>query len=108
MKKILTGLVLCLSLFLMTGCGGDKLKGAWSGESNDGLKATFTFDGSGKVNYKNDFFENDGTYEIKGSQVTISEVWDKAKVYEFVIENDKLTFTATDNYYPRYSDLTKK
>ena len=108
MRKIAAGILLCLSLFLMTGCGSDKLKGAWSGESNDGLKATFTFDGKDKVNYKNDFFENDGTYTIKDNKVTIKGVWDNDKVYEFTIKDGKLDLTATDNYSPSYKDLKKK
>ena len=107
MKKVLVGLVLCLSLVFITGCGSDKLKGAWSGESNDGLKSTFTFDGKGEVTYKNDFYENKGTYTIENNKVTIKDVWSDNKVYEFTIKDDKLTLTATDNYSPSYKNLGK-
>ncbi len=108
MKKVLVGLVLCLSLVFITGCGSDKLKGAWSGESNDGLKSTFTFDGKGEVTYKNDYYENNGTDTIEYNKVTIKDVFSDNKTYEFKIEDEKLSLTATDNYSPSYKDLEKK
>lgn len=104
MKKLVISFIACL--FLFTGCGKDVLSGSWSGESNDGLKATFTFD-NGKVTYKNDYFENDGTYTIEDNKVTIKEVWDNEKVYEFKVDGKTLSLTATDLFSPSYKSLKK-
>lgn len=109
MKKILVSAMLCLSLFLMTGCGSDKLKGTWGNAKDDELKATFEFNGSGKVTYKNQFIsEREGNYTIEDNKVTIKDVWDDEKVYEFVIKDNKLSLTATDSYSPSYKDLNKE
>ncbi len=108
MKKVLVSVLLCLSLVFITGCGGDKLKGTWSKATDDELNSIFTFDGSGKVTYKNDYFSNDGTYTIEDNKVTIKEVWSDVKTYEFVIKDNKLSLTATDNYSPSYKDLKKE
>lgn len=109
MKKVLAGIVLCLSLFLVTGCGSDKLKGTWSGAEKDELKAVFTFDGKGKVTYANQFVEGkEGEYTIKDDKVTIKYVWTDDKTYKFTIKDDKLSLTATDNYSPSYKNLKKK
>lgn len=109
MKKVLVGIVLCLSLFVVTGCGGDKLKGTWSDAEKDELKAVFIFDGSGKVTYDNQFVgEKEGEYTIKEDKVTIKGVWADNKTYKFTIKDNKLSLTATDNYSPSYKNLKKK
>ena len=108
MKKVLVSVLLCLSLVFITGCGSDKLKGTWSKATGDELNAIFTFDGKGEVTYKNDFYENKGTYTIEDNKVTIKDIWSDNKVYEFTIKDDKLTLKATDNYSPSYKDLNLK
>lgn len=110
-KKYLVSLITVISIFLVVGCGkSNKLVGTWTGKTNDGLETTFEFKKDGSVNYDNEYgFNSTGTYEIKDDKVTISlESWDKEKVYEYSVNNGKLTLTATDKYSPSYKDMSKK
>ena len=111
MKKYFVSIIAVVSLFLVVGCGKtNKLIGTWNGKTNDGLKTTFEFKKDGTVNYDNEYgFISTGTYQIKDNKVTISlESWDKEKVYEFIIKENKLNLTATDKYSPSYDGMTKK
>ena len=111
MKKYVVSIVAVISLFLVVGCGkSNKLIGKWDGKTNDGLKTTSEFKKDGTVNYDNEYgFDSTGTYKIEDNKVTISlESWDKDKVYEFEIKDNKLTLKATDQYSPSYSNMTKK
>lgn len=108
MKKILTGVLLCISLFLLTGCG-DKLKGTWSNAEDDDLKVTFKFNGSGKVTYKNQFIdEKEGTYTIDGNKVTIKDISVDEIVYKFTLKDDKLSLKSVNGYPFSYKNLKKQ
>ena len=111
--KRLTAAILCIIMVLtLTACGGgsgDALKGTWSGEHSDYGTVTWKFDGKGKCEMENDFFQGDGTYTIDGEQVTIKmELWDNEVVYDFSISGKSLNLTATDELAPEYENLTKK
>lgn len=109
MKKILASILVCLCLFISTGCGGDKLKGTWTNAKDDEYKATFTFNGSGKVTYKNQFIEEkEGNYTIKDDKVTVTGVWDIDMEYKYTLKDGKLTLEATNGYSPSYNELSKK
>ena len=108
MKKILAISLLFVLLFGLTACGSsDSLKGTWAGTYEDG-EATWVFDGKDKCEMTNVFGgPNKGTYTIKEKDVEIKlDVWEKATVYHFTIDGDKLTLTADDVYSPNY-ELTK-
>ena len=111
MKKIFLSIVLATCLCILTACGKTSdLVGKWEGKTNDGLTTIFEFKKDGKVIYSNEFgFESNGTYKIDNDKVTISlELWSEDKVYEFVIEDKKLSLIATDIYSPSYTDMVKK
>ena len=96
-KKLLLISVLFVSLFVFAGCGGsdNELVGTWKGltdgESRDmQIETTFTFKSGGDVVYSNEFgLESIGTYEFK-------------------VDKEKLSLTATDVYSPSYSEMTKQ
>ncbi len=110
MKRVITFVVLFVSVFLLTACGGNKLIGTWEGKTEDGLGTTFTFKSGDKVEYSNEYgIKSTGTYKIEKDKVTISlESWDKEKVYKFAVKNNKLSLTATDKISPSYTDMVKK
>lgn len=112
MKKIVISLIATISIFLTVGCGskGNALVGTWNGDTNDGLNTTFIFKKGDKVEYNNEYgIKSSGTYKIEDNKVTITlESWDKAKVYEFTINDNNLSLKATDVYSPSYDKLTKK
>ena len=110
MKKVLFSILLVCSVFFLTACGSNKLIGTWEGETNDGLKTTFTFEKKNVVKYENEFgFSSEGTYEIKDDIVTIElKLWSEKKEYKFEIKDKKLYLTATDKYSPSYKGMTKK
>lgn len=111
MKKYLFSLMLILCVVTLVGCGNkNKLVGTWEGKTEDGMKTTFEFKKDGKVNYDNEYgFKSSGTYTTKDNKVTIKlESWDKEKVYEYKVENKKLSLKATDKLSPSYDSMTKK
>ena len=110
MKKYLLGLLLVFGLFFVTACGSKSIVGTWNGESNDGLKTTFTFEKGGKVSYSNDYgFKSSGTYSVSKDEVTIKlDNWEEKKVYKFEIKKGKLTLKPNDKYSPSYKNMTKK
>ena len=111
MKKILSVLVLAVSVIFLTACGSkNKLIGTWEGATQDGLKTTFTFEKKDVVKYENEYgFKGEGTYKIEDDKVTITlDIWQEKKVYKFEIKDKKLYLTATDQYSPSYKGMTKK
>ena len=99
------------------GCGkSDKeLVGTWKGLTDgdsreNQIETTFTFKSGGDIAYENEFgIKSEGTYEINDNKVTITlESWDQPKVYEFKVDGDKLSLTATDKYSPSYSEMVKQ
>lgn len=110
MKKIITLVLICTSVLLLTACGGNKLIGTWEGKTEDGIQTTFIFKSGNKVEYKNEVgFNSTGTYKINKDEVTINlESWDKEKVYKFEVKDKKLSLTATDSYSLSYKDMEKK
>lgn len=111
MKKILLSIVSVAFLFVLTGCGKtDPIIGTWTGDSADSLNTTFTFEKNGNCKYENEYGANDkGSYEINESKITISlDSWSKEKVYDYEINGDTLTLTATDLASPSYPELKKK
>ena len=111
MKKILISFVAVLSILLLTGCGkSNKLIGTWEGASQDGLKASFTFEKKDVFKYNNEFIdEQTGKYTIKDDVVTLEiDIWSSPKEYKFEVKDGKLSLTATDQFSPSYKDLVKK
>lgn len=109
MKKTIS-IVLCLLLVLsLTACGGgDALKGTWTCQDKDYGTVTWNFDGNGKCTLKHDFTDDNGTYTIDGSKVSIKlSLWDTETVYDFTASGSGLKLTATDGLAPDY-DLAKK
>lgn len=114
MKKFLS-VICCLAIILsLAACGGgsgggDALKGTWEQTGTDYGTVTWKFDGKGGFTSESDYFDNEGTYTIDGSQVTITREGDFADpvVYDFTVSGSSLTLTSTDGLAPDY-DLTKK
>ena len=115
-KRFLLFSLFVASLFIFAGCGSsNKLVGTWKGltdgESRDmQIETTFKFEKNGDVSYSNEYgITSDGTYEIKDDKVVISlETWSESKTYEFKVDGDKLSLTATDVYSPSYSEMKKQ
>lgn len=110
-KNLLLLVTVFASLFILVGCGkSNALVGEWTGDTEDGLTTTFTFNDDGTAKYSNEYeFNSEGTYEIKEEVVTITmEFWDQPKEYTFKIEDGKLSLTANDVYSPNYKEMTKK
>lgn len=109
LKLSLLIIIIISTLFILTGCGKDELKGTWGDGVDDFYNANWTFDGKGKVTMKSDFAEGTGNYSINGDIVTVElDIWENKKEYKFIIENNKLTLEATDEISPSYKELTKK
>ena len=115
-KRFLLFSLLVSVLFVLSGCGSkNKLVGAWKGltdgETRDmEIETTFTFKEHGDVSYSNEYgITSDGTYEIKDDKVVITlKTWTEAKTYEFKVDGDSLSLTATDKYSPSYSEMKKQ
>lgn len=99
-----------LFTFAACGGGGDAISGKWSGENNDGIACTWTFD-NGKCQWHADYGEGytmdqDGTYEIDEAAGIVNitlELWDAPIEYQYVIDGNNLTLTATNGYSPNYT-----
>ena len=113
MKKIFVSLLL-ISLIFVVGCGkksSDTLLGTWKGTTEDGLVTTFTFEKNNKVSYSNAIpKESNGTYKIKGDNVTIKlDIWRNEITYKFEIKDNKLSLIPTvDDGIPSYKNMIKK
>ncbi|HHU07441.1 MAG TPA: hypothetical protein GXZ59_03750 [Clostridiaceae bacterium] len=109
---VVTLVLVLLSTLLLSACGGgggDALKGAWEGK-RDSIGITFTFDGKGECDTKDEYGITDtGTYEITDdSTVKIKmSYWEQEIVYNYKIDGDKLVMESDEAYRPAY-DLTKK
>ena len=93
MKKIVSLLLIISLLLVLAACGNkDTLAGTWTGDLGlDGV-VTWTFDGSGKIKFENEFSSQNGTYTISGDQVTIQlELWDDAQTFTFSVDGNSLT-----------------
>ena len=117
MKKRLLLIPLFLVSFLFFGCGksSNELLGTWKGLTDGSsreyqLETTFNFKSDDKLEYSNEFgIKSNGTYEINENKVAIKlEIWDESKIYEFKVNGDKLSLTATDTYSPSYSEMVKQ
>ena len=62
------------------------------------------------MSYSNEYgITSDGTYEIEDDKVVITlKSWSEAKTYEFKVDGDTLSLTATDRYSPSYSEMKKQ
>lgn len=110
--KILAAVLILSILLTFAACGGggDAISGKWSGENNDGTACTWEFKG-GKCHWFADYGEGytmdqDGTYEIDEAAglVTISlELWDAPIEYQYAVDGNNLTLTATNGYSPNYT-----
>ncbi len=109
--RILAVVLILSVLFTFAACGGgDAISGKWSGENNDGIACTWTFD-NGKCQWHADYGEGytmdqEGTYEIdeEAGIVTISlELWDAPIEYQYALDGNNLTLTATNGYSPNYT-----
>ncbi len=86
-------------------------KGLTDGESREyQVETTFTFEKDGKLTYSNEYgFTSKGKYEITENLITLkTETWDKERVYEFEIKDNKLTMKTKDIYLPNYTDMEKQ
>lgn len=94
MKKVLLGMLLTLSLFIITACGdSNPLLGKWDITDQDykGLTIEFTKENSvlmgGKV----------GTYEmLEKNRVILRKLFSEDVVMVYAIKDDKLSLTASD------------
>ena len=93
MKKIVVLLLAVAMVLALTACGSkDALAGTWTGDLGLDGTVTWTFDGSGKVKFENEFAKQNGTYTIEGDQVTIKlELWDEAQTFTFSVSGSSLT-----------------
>ena len=93
MKKIIVLLLAVAMVLALTACGSkDALAGTWTGDLGLDGTVTWTFDGSGKVKFENEFAKQNGTYTIEGDQVTIKlELWDEAQIFTFSVSGSSLT-----------------
>ncbi len=113
MKKLIPLLLLLAMLLTLAACGGgDALKGTWvdKGSEEGDVEKTWVFNGRGVARFQVPEWRTDseGTYSVDGDTVTIMmPAWDEEKVYEFRLEGDSLTLTATDEYSPSY-DMVRK
>lgn len=115
-KKFLLLSLFFVSLFVLVGCGSSnelvgKWKGLTDGDSRENqIETTFEFKSGEDVEYSNEYgIKSSGTYEIKDNTVTIKlDTWDQSKDYEFKVDGDKLSLTATDRYSPSYSEMVKQ
>ena len=114
-KTIALLLVLILGISLLAACGGggsgggsgDALKGTWTGLDDNGMDASFIFDGKGGLKFGDS--KDSGTYTITGSEVSIKvDWWDNARSYTFAINGNNLTLTRPETAYYVNFDLTKK
>ena len=108
--KILT-LLLTLSLFFaLAACGSgnkDVLAGTWTEDDPDFGLTTWKFDGKGGCSLSTDFFDQEGSYEIAGDNVTIDmELWESPNVYEYTVGDGTLSLEGSE-FAPSYN-LTKK
>jgi ABC-type glycerol-3-phosphate transport system substrate-binding protein len=115
-KTIAIVLVLVLGVALLTACGGsgDALSGTWKGGEllDDGSKGetemTWTFDGKGECTFDNTMVEQEGTYTIDGSHLTIQlEMWYEERRHTFTIEGSTLIIKTEDPFAPSY-ELAKQ
>ena len=93
MKKIIVLLLAVAMVLAFAACGSkDALAGTWTGDLGLDGTVTWTFDGSGKVKFENEFAKQNGTYTIDGDQVTIKlELWDEAQNFTFSVSGSSLT-----------------
>lgn len=93
MKKIIVLLLAVAMVLAFAACGSkDALAGTWTGDLGLDGTVTWTFDGSGKVKFENEFAKQNGTYTIEGDQVTIKlELWDEAQTFTFSVSGNSLT-----------------
>ena len=93
MKKIIVLLLAVAMVLAFAACGSkDALAGTWTGDLGLDGTVTWTFDGSGKVKFENEFAKQSGTYTIEGDQVTIKlELWDEAQTFTFSVSGSSLT-----------------
>lgn len=93
MKKIIVLLLAVAMVLAFAACGSkDALAGTWTGDLGLDGTVTWTFDGSGKVKFENEFAKQNGTYTIEGDQVTIKlELWDEAQTFTFSVSGSSLT-----------------
>ena len=93
MKKIIVLLLAVAMVLAFAACGSkDALAGTWTGDLGLDGTVTWTFDGSGKVKFENEFAKQNGTYTIEGGQVTIKlELWDEAQTFTFSVSGKSLT-----------------
>lgn len=93
MKKIIVLLLAVAMVLAFAACGSkDALAGTWTGDLGLDGTVTWTFDGSGKVKFENEFAKQNGTYTIEGNQVTIKlELWDEAQIFTFSVSGSSLT-----------------
>ena len=105
MKKIIFSLIIMCSLFLLTGCGQNKLVGTWyyfdNSEVSKSIYYKFNDDKTG--NYVTNTENRSFIYEIKSNKLILSYVNSDTNVErEYKIENDILTikdpFLGTVNY----------
>ena len=112
MKKVSLLFSVFFGVLLLSGCGTkkDAFEGIWEGETNDGLVATWEFDGEGVCNLTTIILDKEPcAYVITEDKVEIStDAWDKSKIYEFKIEGDTMSLMATDQLSPDYKSLKKK
>ena len=110
-RTVLAAVLALTMVFALSACGGgDVLKGTWTGEDPDYGAITWTFDGSGKCTNKDDLANQEGTYVIDGSQVTVTfEIFGEPseRVYDFKIDGDNLILDAVADYQLDYN-LTRQ
>ena len=91
MRKINLGLVLVLSILLITACSKNKLVGKWKA-IDTGIDYFYTFNEDKTCIYEMTGAKMDCTYEMEGKRITILYKGSSTpNSYEYKIDKDTLT-----------------
>lgn len=94
-KRTLLAVLLCISLFMLSACGGPSLEGTWLTSDSGMQESSLTFN-KGTMTMSADGFSISGEYEAKDGQLTYTLVnpfteQPETVTQAYTIEKDVLT-----------------